>query len=168
MARRRLPRMEHYTDKEFLALCEKYDWRCLCCGERGKPLEPDHVIPRSRGGLDNIYNIQPLCHDCNLHKGTQAIDYRVQWPQTREKSTTPPNHDDFDYGLITNPDDRLMVYQRTAAIRRLLSAIGRDWDQVHTKVAEIHALGLPEEVVDAWHKHEIWPAVLGMREKSRM
>ncbi len=166
MPRRQIPNRNHFTDAEFLALCAKYDWRCLCCGERGQPLEPDHVIPRSRGGLDNIYNIQPLCRPCNIRKNSRAIDYRVMWPQTRDENPSEPHHEDFDYGLISDPDHRLMIYQRTGSIRRLLEAIGRDWERVHAKVAEINALGLPEEVYEAWRKHEIEPAILAMYESA--
>lgn len=64
-----------YTAREWRDLCAKYDHRCLCCGE-AKPLTPDHVIPISRGGSNDISNIQCLCLDCNLRKHTKSTDYR--------------------------------------------------------------------------------------------
>ncbi|HMV38581.1 MAG TPA: HNH endonuclease [Plasticicumulans sp.] len=64
-----------FTRAEWDALCERYDHRCLCCGEQ-KPLTPDHVIPLSRGGSNGIENIQPLCRSCNSRKGTKETDYR--------------------------------------------------------------------------------------------
>jgi 5-methylcytosine-specific restriction endonuclease McrA len=66
-----------YTAKEWRALCAHYDHRCLCCGEQ-KPLTVDHVIPVSKGGVNTISNIQPLCGPCNSSKGDKTIDYRAR------------------------------------------------------------------------------------------
>lgn len=70
-----------YTGAEFEALCEATGNHCLCCG-RELPLGPDHVVPLSRGGSNDISNIQPLCKSCNSSKGTKAIDYRVGFEAT--------------------------------------------------------------------------------------
>lgn len=64
-----------FTAAEFLALCEHYDNKCLCCGEI-KKLTVDHVIPLSKGGDNDIHNIQPLCKSCNSKKHTKSTDYR--------------------------------------------------------------------------------------------
>ena len=64
-----------YTESEWLDLCRKYDYRCLCCREQ-KPLTQDHIVPLSKGGQNCIDNIQPLCKSCNSKKGTKTIDYR--------------------------------------------------------------------------------------------
>lgn len=69
---------QHHTEQEWQDLCERYDHRCLCCGER-KPLSRDHVIPVTSGGLDTIENIQPLCKGCNSKKNDKTIDYRAIW-----------------------------------------------------------------------------------------
>lgn len=64
-----------YTAQEWRELCQKYDHRCLCCG-KVKRLTPDHVVPLSKGGSNDISNIQPLCLPCNLRKASKTIDYR--------------------------------------------------------------------------------------------
>ena len=67
----------HYSVAAWRALCAHYDHRCLRCGER-KPLSPDHIVPISRGGTNDIANIQPLCADCNAWKATKTIDFRPE------------------------------------------------------------------------------------------
>jgi len=66
-----------YTSAQWIALCNKYHNRCLCCGKKRK-LTADHVVPVSKGGTSNIDNIQPLCGPCNSKKGTKVIDFRKQ------------------------------------------------------------------------------------------
>ena len=64
------------TDKEWLALLEKYGYKCLCCGRNDVKLTLDHVVPLDKGGPNTIDNAQPLCGSCNSSKGTKIIDYR--------------------------------------------------------------------------------------------
>ena len=68
----------HFTDAEFHELCEKYDNKCLRCGQTDVKLTADHVIPISLGlpHTDEITNIQPLCLSCNSRKHTKTVDYR--------------------------------------------------------------------------------------------
>ena len=61
-----------YTGEEFAALGSI----CLCCGCNDTPMTADHVIPLSKGGRNDIINIQPLCRPCNSSKGTKSTDYR--------------------------------------------------------------------------------------------
>ena len=60
---------------EFCALLEKYEYRCLACGSKDH-IVVDHVIPLSRGGMNTIDNLQPLCFTCNAKKHAKTIDYR--------------------------------------------------------------------------------------------
>lgn len=65
-----------YTAQEWTDLCNQFGNRCLACGADDVKLTVDHVVPVSRGGSNDIENIQPLCHPCNSRKGTKSIDYR--------------------------------------------------------------------------------------------
>lgn len=57
----------------------QYNLICPCChkSEPDITLSEDHIIPLSRGGSDNIENIQPLCRSCNSKKHTHIIRYNV-------------------------------------------------------------------------------------------
>lgn len=49
---------------------ERDHYRCLE-RESWRDLTIDHVIPRSRGGTDDLGNLQTLCRTCNSRKGTR-------------------------------------------------------------------------------------------------
>jgi HNH endonuclease len=47
------------------------NWTCCSCGRTpadGVSLEVDHILPRSKGGTDDIDNLQTLCKKCNIGK----------------------------------------------------------------------------------------------------
>ena len=47
------------------------NYTCVECGARksdGATLHVDHKIPVSKGGTDELSNLQTLCSDCNLNK----------------------------------------------------------------------------------------------------
>jgi len=70
-----------YTPEEWEALKAFYDYHCLRCGRREPEitLHVDHIRPVSKGGSNDIDNIQPLCRSCNSCKHTRRIDYRRGW-----------------------------------------------------------------------------------------
>lgn len=63
-----------HTIGEWENLRAQYNWKCACCREE-KTLTRDHIIPISKGGSDNIENIQPLCKNCNSKKHTQTTKF---------------------------------------------------------------------------------------------
>lgn len=66
-----------HTEAEWQDLLARCGFRCLCCDKLSMRLTRDHVQPLSRGGSDNISNIQPLCGSCNDSKSTAWFDFRV-------------------------------------------------------------------------------------------
>ncbi len=49
-------------------------WRCVACGKNADDhiwLEVDHIIPRSKGGKNEITNYQTLCNVCNIGKSNK-------------------------------------------------------------------------------------------------
>ncbi len=80
---------DNFTAQQFVELCEKYGNKCLCCGDTAAVLEADHVVPLTRGGSDDIDNIQPLCGTCNRSKFVKTIDYRVSsLPEAQDLTRT--------------------------------------------------------------------------------
>lgn len=73
-----------FTDEQFVELCNKYGNRCLCCGKDNVKLTVDHIVPLSKGGSNNLENVQCLCKSCNSKKHTKTVDYRP------DKDDLPP------------------------------------------------------------------------------
>lgn len=49
---------------------------CLKCGDKNN-LTLDHIKPISKGGKGIVENLQTLCSNCNVKKGSKEIDYRL-------------------------------------------------------------------------------------------
>lgn len=59
-----------------LKIYERDGHQCLRC-ETKKNLTIDHIKPLSKGGTNDLNNLQTLCKSCNLKKGSRIIDYRL-------------------------------------------------------------------------------------------
>lgn len=62
----------YHTLQEWQLIVKKFNSRCAMCGEE-KKLTRDHIIPLSKGGSNNIDNIQPLCQSCNSRKHNKIL-----------------------------------------------------------------------------------------------
>lgn len=54
------------------------DYTCQYCGERGKRLECDHVVPVSRGGSSDEDNLATACFPCNRSKRDKTVEEWLQ------------------------------------------------------------------------------------------
>ena len=61
-----------YTIRE--ALLEHWGRECVYCGEKHKPLEIEHIKPKSKGGSNRFFNLTLACHDCNQDKGDKPVE----------------------------------------------------------------------------------------------
>lgn len=55
-------------------------FRCELCGisAEEKALEVDHIVPRNRGGADDLSNLQALCYTCNaMKRDRDDTDFRA-------------------------------------------------------------------------------------------
>ena len=66
---------EMMSQSEWKFVVELADYKCLSC-ELSEYLSLDHVVPLSKGGENNILNVQPLCLRCHMKKGVRVVDFR--------------------------------------------------------------------------------------------
>ena len=46
--------------------------QCVLCQREATTL--DHIIPRAKGGLAEVTNLQPMCHECNVEKADRDVE----------------------------------------------------------------------------------------------
>lgn len=68
---------------DFMRIARKFDYRCAYCGTKPERLDPDHVVPLSRGGYDSPSNLLPACAMCNSSKCAMTLDEWAEWRATR-------------------------------------------------------------------------------------
>ena len=93
---------------------------CAYCGGGLDPFihwEVEHVVPRSRGGTDEISNLVPSCRWCNRRKRSKSLD------EFREYLTQQAT-DDIDriinyvenYGIVGQQDELLDLLKQSIRI----------------------------------------------------
>ena len=79
-----------YRDKYFKynkgSLLGRY--KCSHCGRkfRKKYIDIDHIVPRSRGGTNDLSNLQALCRYCNRSKGNNTDETKSDIRALRRKN----------------------------------------------------------------------------------
>jgi ATP adenylyltransferase len=80
--------MSPVPDSLYYEVMTLSDGRCQLCGasKKDRPLQVDHIVPRSRGGRTVRENLQVLCDKCNRAKSNRDnTDFR----KTRHESSFP-------------------------------------------------------------------------------
>ena len=89
-------------DDQWDEMLKYFNNTCLCCGavfSNGDRPTKDHIIPQENGGVDEIYNIQPLCRECNSSKcADHNTDYRLKYKDNIPKYL-------LDKWFINNPQE---------------------------------------------------------------
>lgn len=70
-----------HTDEEWQELLDVFGRQCVKCHANqgdliGGTICKDHVVPIYSGGDDGIWNLQPMCRECNTSKGKNTGDLR--------------------------------------------------------------------------------------------
>lgn len=59
-------------------ILERDEYACTYCGAK-ENLTLDHVIPRSKGGGHDDFNLVTCCRSCNTSKGTKSVTEFIEW-----------------------------------------------------------------------------------------
>ena len=58
------------------SLLERDNYQCMYCGHffKRRELTRDHILPKSRGGIDDWMNVVAACRRCNQFKGDKLLE----------------------------------------------------------------------------------------------
>lgn len=65
---------KHTQAGKWWQVISRDSWTCCSCGRSSRDgfiLHVDHIVPRSKGGCDDISNLQTLCMKCNIGKSNK-------------------------------------------------------------------------------------------------
>jgi 5-methylcytosine-specific restriction endonuclease McrA len=79
---------------DFMRVARRFNYCCAYCGAKPGQLDPDHVVPLSRGGHDSTTNLLPSCRQCNGDKrdlllGEWALDREARGKAPRMTNWAP-------------------------------------------------------------------------------
>ena len=71
----------------------EYGRACAYCGYEDEVMTVDHIIPRSKNGLDILENLLPACRKCNYSKSNKIGGFFEQagTPPTLHELNPPQN-----------------------------------------------------------------------------
>ena len=82
-------------DKILRILALSHGYICWYCGLdiKFKHKHIDHIVPRSRGGYDELENFALACQYCNLAKKDRSLEEFIEWLNAIKRNKLP--HHDF-------------------------------------------------------------------------
>lgn len=75
-----------YTWGEVMRIWADIGKVCAYCNQQTAAIEPDHVIPLSKGGSNSITNVVPACQRCNGDKRDLLL---AEWSSDRARRGLP-------------------------------------------------------------------------------
>jgi HNH endonuclease len=135
LSNKRIPRIK-LSDTDWQQILEKYQHRCPVCS-RSEPevrFQQDHKIPRTRGGSNELTNLQPLCDECNNFKSTSCRGCQLECEKC---SWAFPEH----FAPLRLSSDNISKLRQSAANTNsnphdLLNQIVDDFFQIQSAEAE--------------------------------
>ena len=91
---------------------KKAKFRCELCGipSDKKALEVDHIIPRNKGGIDDITNFQALCYSCNaMKRDRDDTDFREVVASYKNRDDSCPFCNFKQSGIIDSEELAIAV-----------------------------------------------------------
>ncbi|WP_292698184.1 HNH endonuclease [Microbacterium sp. 69-10] len=73
--------------------------RCAYCGELTENPDPEHVVPLSRGGRNDMSNLVTACRACNTDKGDMTP---AEWSADRAHRGKPALNTDLQGTAFTH------------------------------------------------------------------
>lgn len=103
-----------WTWADFMHIARRFGFRCAYCGcTPTGALDPDHVVPLSKGGPNTISNLLPACRSCNGDKRDLLLD---EWEADRSLRSKASR------ATTWAPEDTRYVHLTAWPIRTLLTA----------------------------------------------
>ena len=143
----------YYDGKEVAILLEIQSGLCLCGADISAGNHTvDHYIPLSRGGSNNLANLQLLCRPCNAQKGVKTMD---EWLELRGGPDKPENA--LIVTAIAEYNVRLLEPVIIRA-RPLMGGKGKTWATNGTENAKLNKT---EPLPEGWR----WGRVMKKRKQ---
>lgn len=68
------------TPLEWKLLMDEFSWKCFYCDEKltKEQRTIDHIVPKIKGGTNDLHNLVPCCRKCNGNKGGKSL---LKWAE---------------------------------------------------------------------------------------